>query len=253
MSASQHAFGWRPDTPDQRDYLFALTAAMAKAAPARVDLTPLMPPVLDQGNLGSCTANAIASALEFDRRKQGLADYVPSRLMIYYLERELEGTINSDAGAEIRDGMKVMAKYGACKETLWPYVVSKFKTKPSKACYASALENQALIYERVALTQTAIESVVASGFPIVIGFAVYESFESNAVAKTGTVPMPKKNEQMLGGHCVLIVGYDRASKRVICRNSWGASWGSKGMFTLPYAYVTNSNLVDDFWVIRSVG
>jgi hypothetical protein len=128
-------FGWRPDTPDQRDRRFdhaKVLRRLRQKLPARVDLRELQlhAPVFDQGNLGSCTANAIGKAYEFAQRKQGLEDYAPSRLFIYYGEREIEGSINTDAGAEIRDGLKVVNKLGAPHETLWPYLVSRFTVKP---------------------------------------------------------------------------------------------------------------------------
>lgn len=243
-------YGWRPDKPDHRDHLFVLTMG---ATPALVDHTSEMPGVYDQGQLGSCTANAIAGALQFDRRKQKLADYVPSRLMIYYEERKIEGTISEDAGAEIRDGMKAMATTGACDEKLWPYNIAKFTQKAPASAYKAALADQAIEYARVTQSQSQIEAVLAGGFPISFGFTVYESFESDKVAKTGIVPMPKKSEQVLGGHAVLLVGYDRSAKQFIVRNSWGAAWGKSGYFRMPYAYVLDGNLADDFWVIRSVG
>jgi C1A family cysteine protease len=97
-----------------------------------------------------------------------------------------------------------------------------------------------------------LKGCLASGSPVVFGFSVYESFESAAVAKTGTMPMPKPSEKQLGGHAVLAVGYDDAQERVIIRNSWGTGWGKKGCFTMPYAYITDDNLCDDFWTIRLV-
>ncbi len=101
--------------------------AAGKSGPA-----PQCPPVYNQGQLGSCTANAIAGAIQFDRMKQKLApDFTPSRLFIYYNERVIEHSVASDSGAQIRDGIKSVARQGDCPETEWPYVIAKFKTKPS--------------------------------------------------------------------------------------------------------------------------
>lgn len=245
-------YGWRPDSLDQRDHVFKL-ARPAVALPKTFDLTKSMPPVYDQGDLGSCTANAIAAALQFDRRKQKLPDYFLSRLMIYLEERRIEGTINEDAGAEIRDGMKVCAKLGACDEKLWPYTISKFTKQPPAPAYKNALLTQALDYARVDQTALAIKRALYAGFPVVFGFAVYESFESNKVAQTGIVPMPGAHEAVIGGHAVALVGYEDAKKQFIVRNSWGTSWGIKGYFRMPYDYVVNPDLADDFWVVHAVG
>jgi C1A family cysteine protease len=245
-------FGWRPDTPDQRDRPSPLKVMRVNKLPPAVDLArnSAMPPVYDQGQLGSCTANAIGAAYEFETRKQGLQDFTPSRLAIYYGERVIENTVASDAGAEIRDGMKVINKTGAAPETLWPYIISKFAKKPPAAFYTAAKKHQCTTYESVDQTESAIKSQLAAGFPVVFGISVYESFESDAVARTGTVPMPKPKEQLLGGHAILITGY--TSKVFRFRNSWGTNWGKNGYATLPIAYVLNSSLASDFWTVRVV-
>jgi C1A family cysteine protease len=245
-------FGWRPDTPDLRDRLSAVAVRPISKLPASVDLSThaCMPHVYDQGQLGSCTGNAIAAGFAFDLGKQGLKTFNPSRLAIYYDERVIERTTREDAGAEIRDGMKVIAKTGAAPEALWPYEVSKFGTKPSKAYYTAAKQHACVLYERVPQAETAIKSVLASGLPIVFGVTVYDSFESDAAAETGNIPMPKKTEKSLGGHAILMTGYTKG--RVRFRNSWGTSWGKKGYGTLPLDYVLNSDLADDMWTIQTV-
>lgn len=247
-------YGWIPDVPDQRDHLYAAPVTALAALPARADLRPQCPRgVYDQGQLGSCTGNAIAGAIEFDQMKQGLTQvFTPSRLFIYYNERVMEGTVQSDSGAMIRDGIKSVAKQGACPETLWPYVIAKFRTKPTANCFKVAGQHRAILYQRLVQNLNQMKGCLASGYPFVFGFAVYESFEGPQVAKTGQAPMPGPNEQQLGGHAVLAVGYDDAKQRFIVRNSWGDKWGVKGYFTMPYAYLTDNNLSDDFWTIRLV-
>ena len=223
------------------------------ALPAKADLRPKCPPVVDQGNLGSCTANAIGNAHRFNQIKQSQPNnFMPSRLFIYYNERVIEGTVNEDAGAMIRDGIKSIAKQGVCPEKLWPYQTAKFATKPPAACYKEALKHQAISYQRVLQSLAQMKGCLASGYPFVFGFTVYESFQSSAVAKTGTVPMPSQGEGVVGGHAVLAVGYDDAKQRFIVMNSWGTRWGAKGYFTMPYGYLANSDLADDLWTIRIV-
>jgi C1A family cysteine protease len=244
-------FGWRRDTPDHRDVF--LTDAPAAPPPPRVDLREtghLKFPIYDQGDLGSCTANAIAAGVLFAELAGALATVPPSRLFIYYEERRREGTVASDAGAEIRDGLKVVAKTGYPSEDLWPYDVEAFATKPPASVYAAARRDHVTVYRRVATSAGAMRSALALGFPIVVGFTVYESFESGTVAGTGIVPMPGPDEQVLGGHAVLCVGYDDAPAEWICRNSWGEGWGRDGYFTLPYGYLDSPSLAGDFWTIR---
>jgi C1A family cysteine protease len=244
-----YRYGWKRDLPDQRDHLYSAPLA-GVVLPARVDLRPGCPPVYDQGQLGSCTANAIAGALEYDQRKQGLPEATPSRLFIYYNERVMEHSVSEDAGAEIRDGVKSVNKQGACAEALWPYDISQFATKPSAQCYTAAKQHRTVSYMRVMQSLTQMKACLASGSPIIFGFTVYESFESAQVAATGIVPMPAHYESVLGGHAVLCVGYDDASQRFIVRNSWG-NWGDAGYCHMPYAYLLSRSLASDFWTIKS--
>ena len=243
-------YGWVPDRPDQRDKLYAAIAAPPATLPAKVDLRAGCAPVENQGQLGSCTANALVGNLEFLEKKAGHPVTDLSRLFIYYNERASEGTINEDAGAAIRDGVKSLVKQGVCAESSWPYVIAKFTQKPPAACYKAASAHQATSYHRI-LGLGQMRQCLAEGFPFVFGFTVYTAFESPAVAKTGVLNLPKPAEKSLGGHAVCAVGYDDAAKRVLVRNSWGADWGQGGYFTMPYDYIANNNLADDFWTLRA--
>lgn len=246
-------YGWLPDFPDGRDLLYAAPVELVEKLPSKVDLRKQCPPVYDQGQLGSCTANAIGAALEFDQMRQKQEAFTPSRLFIYYNERSIEGTVESDSGAQIRDGVKTVAKQGACREDpTWPYQISKFSQRPPKPAYTEGSQHQAIRYLRLSQTLGQLKGCLASGFPFVFGFTVYESFESPQVAKTGHASIPKANEALIGGHAVMAVGYDEARQWFIVRNSWGTGWGMDGYFTLPYPYLLQSSLSSDFWTIRAV-
>ena len=245
-------FGWVPDLPDARDFLYSAPEEVLTSLPKKVDLRPKMPAVYDQGQLGSCTANAIGAAFEYEQVKQGLKDFMPSRLFIYYNERAMEGTVDTDSGAMIRDGMKSVAKLGVCTETTWPYDIPKFTQKPPKKAYDEASKHQALVYRRVLPNLHQMQGCLAAGYPFVFGFSVYESFMSEEVARTGEVPLPPRGEQLIGGHAVVAVGYDDSIQRFIVRNSWGDGWGKKGYCTMPYGYLTDPQLARDFWAIYTV-
>src|SRR5690349_26479 len=245
-------YGWVADLPDHRDHIYAAPMQVVTTLPPKVDLTQQCPQVYDQGQLGSCTANAIACAIEFDLMKQNKRYFMPSRLFIYYNERDIEGTVDSDSGAQTRDGIKSVARQGDCPEDEWTYDTNKFAQKPPQKCYDDAVQHKAVRYQRVVRTLNQMKGCLASGYPFVFGFTVYESFESQDVARTGEVPMPAMSEKVLGGHAVLAVGYDDGTSRFLVRNSWGPGWGMDGYFTMPYAYLTDENLADDFWTIRMV-
>jgi C1A family cysteine protease len=248
-----YSLGWIPDLPDHRDLTYSASLAVMKKLAVSADLRKECPSVYDQGQLGSCTANALAGAFEFNILKEKKKDFMPSRLFIYYNERVIEHTVNSDSGAQIRDGIKTMNKQGVCPETEWPYDANQFATKPSAKCFSDAKKNEIKSYQRLDNTNlTLLKSCISEGFPFVFGFTVYESFMSQAVAKTGNMPMPKASESVEGGHAVMAVGYNDAKNVAIVRNSWGAGWGDKGYFYMPYAYITSNNLCDDFWTIKLV-
>ena len=258
-------YGWMPDLPDHRDHQFAAPLLKLGPLPSKVDLRKQCPKVYDQGQIGSCTANAIAAAIEFDLLKQSKPDFVPSRLFIYYNERAMEHTVATDSGAQIRDGVKSVNHLGVCPEPEWPYVATpadpntnvwppgaKPAQKPTPNCYTDALNHQALNYQSVSRDLAQFRGCLAAGYPFVLGFTVYSAFESSQVAQSGVLNMPTSAEQVLGGHAVLAVGYDDAAQRFIIRNSWGTGWGLKGYFTMPYAYLLSQNLASDFWTIRVV-
>jgi C1A family cysteine protease len=247
-------YGWRPDFPDHRDLTFS-PPAPPEVLPAKVDLREKCPKIYDQGALGSCTANAIAAAIEFDQIKQGLPEFTPSRLFIYYNERVIEGTVRTDSGAMIRDGIKSINTLGAPPETDWPYKIGKFAARPPKRAFTDGKLHPAVSYARVGGVQRTEEDLMktlASGFPFVFGFSVFKSFESQDVANSGLVHLPGPDEELVGGHAVLGIGYDRAARLFQVRNSWAANWGDKGHFWMPFEYLTNNNLSDDFWVVTSV-
>lgn len=258
-------YGWIPDHPDVHRPRYARLCRdqIPIVLPSQADLRKkFMPECYDQGNLGSCTANAISGAIQYMDRKEGLPDFMPSRLFIYYNERLMEGTVGQDAGAMIHDGVKSVATAGVCAAGLWPYwdYVNTFTIKPNDAAYKQALKHEALQYMSVDNTNLIeMKSCLSAGFPIIIGFTVYDGFESEQVAQDGIVNLPTAQEQVQGGHAVLIVGYDDNTQRFIVRNSWGISWGmgltkrNRGNFTIPYSYFTDANLADDAWTIRRVG
>lgn len=241
-------FHWSKDKPDSRDYLYKISKTKI---PNRIDLRQWCTSVEDQGALGSCTGQAIAGAIEYLNKRYNKATDV-SRLFIYYYERELIGTISWDSGAYIRDGIKVVSRRGAPLERHWPYNISRFATRPSNNAQADGLKRTVTRYERATNLYSCLDAL-AAGFPVVVGFLVYSSFMSGQVINTGVMPYPNVvRESFLGGHAVLLVGFDSNTNRFIARNSWGSGWGDRGYFYMPYNVISNRSMSSDFWVIKGV-
>lgn len=247
----QQNYTWKRDRADSRDHKFV---PKLTTLPTNVDLRVNCSAIENQGNLGSCTGNAIAGIIEFlCRRAKKNTDV--SRLFIYYQERVYEGTVGIDSGAYIRDGIKAVNKIGVPTETLWPYNINRFAVRPSQAAYINAATRKAVAYQRC-INFSAVKAAIAQGYPVVVGFDVYESFESGTwwqPTGTGIMPYPDKNtEMLLGGHAVALVGYNDTTNTFIARNSWGTSWGQQGYFYMPYQVIQDSTMSSDFWIITSI-
>ena len=253
-------FGWLPDLPDQRDLRFAATfSTPLTGMPTKLDLTESgrFSAPYDQGYIGSCVACAVAGAIEYAMASRpndpNVSDFLeedrkftPSRLFLYYGAREIIGLQKEDSGCHIRDCLKVAYHVGAPRETGWKYDEANFAKKPPKRQYKSAPYHKITTYRSVAVDVQSIKNALYSGLPVIFGVAVFESFFWNA---TGDIPMPRTYEQMLGGHAMLIVGYDDTTRRFKFRNSWGTGWGRGGYGTIPYEYAGNRQLGSDYWVL----
>jgi C1A family cysteine protease len=256
-------YGWHPDLPDHRDRIYNLERTVRRAVvlPPVCSLRSEMPPVYNQLELGACTGNGVAAVLEHVESKQGQGSVTPSRLFIYYGERGIEGTVNEDSGAQIRDGIKVVASEGAPPETDWPYEISKFAEKPPAKAYEDAKQHEAIQYLRVlpGAAGSPIRTPILEGLPVVFGFSVPALFEGAWDPATQYLPLPTAGEKSIGGHCTVVVGWDFSLKRFPVnvfeiRNSWGHEWGDEGYFWMDAQWLSEPSLglSSDFWVIDKV-
>jgi C1A family cysteine protease len=261
--------GWERDLPDFRDYVpeaAEVKAVLAKSQPLKaaksalpklVDLRQWCSPIEDQGNLGSCTANAGVGLVEYFQRRAFGKHLDGSRLFVYKATRNLLRW-TGDQGAYLRDTMKALVLFGVPPETYWPYKVSKFDDEPPAFCYAFGQSFQAIKYYRLdprgassSQVLSAVRQSLAAGLPSMFGFSVYSSMPG-VNEGSGDIPMPKPGDKLEGGHAVVAVGYDDGKKigkdkgALLIRNSWGTAWGEKGYGWLPYAYV-EEGLAVDFW------
>lgn len=242
-------YAWKPDVPDHRDRYFAIPGQIT--LPKTVSRIGLKNQIEDQGNLGSCTGNASTSALEI---VAGIPAQL-SRLMAYYNARQIDGTTSYDAGAYIRSAIKGLMKIGVSTEEIWPYVIAKYRNKPSADAYADAtrlINSLSGKYEYVRLTTLQdVKYALAQRQPVVFGFVVTQAFEE--MTSSYFLKTPTNNDPVLGGHAVVAVGYNDTvkSRYIWVRNSWGNSWGLNGYFKMSQDWFTDGRrLVDDMWVIR---
>lgn len=231
--------------------LLLSTSSVPTERPLQCDLRPLFPTVYNQGNIGSCTAMAVCSVVQYNARSQT----IPSRLFNYYCSRGVDNNTMRDVGATIKDATQVLFQLGVCRESLWPYNTTLFSRQPPHTAYTDASQQRIDSYARVTISQDGLEHVLQAGFPVCIGILVYSSFTSATTQRTGVVTHPNtRTETLLGGHAVVIVGYNRTNPQnpvFLVRNSWGAQWGDKGYCTIPYSYILDRSLAFDAWIIMS--
>ena len=278
MSDTQ-AFGWVPDYPDIRDYtqehdkikaVFAegkkIKTPPPQAGPV-VDLRPYCTPIENQLNLGSCTANAGVGMYEYFENRSFRTYTNASRLFLYKVTRNLLGWVG-DTGAYLRTTMGALVFFGTPPEKFWPYNVPDFDKEPTAFCYAYAQNYQALQYYRLdpagiapAAFLTTIKNFLSAGYVSIIGFTVYNSYTQAAVG--GKIPFPAPADKVVGGHAIVLVGYDDNMKikntnpggvettgALIFRNSWGTGWGAAGYGYLPYDYILRRLAVDCWSMIK---
>ena len=262
---NRYGLGWRRQLPDHRDLVYAASAHVMAKLPPHVDLRSSMPPIWDQGELGSCTAHGVGALMQFMHMKERHADAArrPSRLMLYWLAREMEGAVNEDTGAEIRDVVKAAVRWGTAFEgggsatDEWPYDIAKYRERPPQRAFTAASKFEALEYRAPLQVSQQLRAVLAGSLPFTFGVTLYSSFESEEVARTGIVPMPHPQEAPMGGHCMVAVGYDDTgtigpARHFLVRNSWSKKWGVGGHCWMPYEYLLRQDLAADFWVISRV-
>uniref|UniRef100_A0A1X7V395 Peptidase C1A papain C-terminal domain-containing protein n=1 Tax=Amphimedon queenslandica TaxID=400682 RepID=A0A1X7V395_AMPQE len=248
-------YGAKRDKRDERDYWkkYEEHQIPSMRTHPNVDFSGYVHHVYDQGKLESCTANALCAAYGMDLVKQsqntegGYYYFNPSRLFLYYNTREHEGTQFKNIGASIRDAVKSMNCRGVCKESDWPYTVSRFKEKPPQSCYAAAVGNNLCVYERLDQDINQFRACLKDNCPFVFGFTVYDSFHN--ISWNGYMEMPSMYERSHGRHAVLAVGYDDSKRCVKVLNSWGPMWGDNGYFYMPYEFIEDPSLCFDFWKI----
>ena len=255
MALNLFSFGHIPDSPDSRDFIFK--ASPSKTLPFKVDLREDLQPIKNQRNLGACTAFATTAMVEYVRNKQGFLKWDASPLFTYYSTRKIENTIPTDSGATVRDALKSTVNDGVVKEITWPYIIENFSTTPPTSAWEEGQLHQALTYYSVPQTKEHILSCLSEGYPFTFGARLYESFTATQCGfmVNDIVPLPNTStEKLLGGHCMLAVGYLSASDtsiQIIVRNSWGIYVGLDGYHNFPIEYLLNPTLSLDFWTIRT--
>lgn len=210
-----------------------------------VDMRSMASGIQSQRELGSCTAQAIVSAYEILLKNEHPDKFVDlSPLFVYYNSRYVEGTINEDAGAYLRDALKAVDHYGICEESAWPYDINKFTFRPPPEAYQNAKKYRIKRYKRLTNLDNILDSL-SSRHPVVTGIMVYSGFE-RITGENPVLPMPSDTDTELGAHAILLVGYDLSKQQVLAQNSFGSTWGQNGYFWIPFDYINQE--LTDAWI-----
>jgi C1A family cysteine protease len=239
------------------------SAALPKTLDIREEFTPIM----DQGDLGSCTANASAGLIQYFEKKSFGSYTDLSRLFIYKVERNLLHW-TGDTGAFLRTAMGTLTLFGAPPEEFWPYNIASFDVEPSAFCYSFAENYKAIKYVRLDQPNLStsdllniIKTYLTHRLPSMFGFTCYESLWQSKT-NGGNIPYPCNNERQIGGHAIVVAGYDdnKLIKNALCdketkgafliRNSWGTGFGEKGYGWFPYEYILKGIAVDWWTIIK---
>ncbi|MFI5340529.1 MAG: C1 family peptidase [Candidatus Methylomirabilales bacterium] len=225
----------------------ATKVSAAEPTKPALDYSSEIKRVRDSGPEGSVVGLALATALEFQIAKATHQDHQISARYIYYAARQASGTTEFDSGAVIADAIRVLSKKGAVEDDIWPYVAGQYAAKPP-----AAVENA----KRFRITDAkavsgldAVKSALIQNGPVVAGITMYQSAMTPATSKTGVIPLPASKEQIVGGHAIVIVGYDDKQKRLKFVNSWGSSWGEHGFGYLPYEYA--EKYMSEAWTFKA--
>jgi C1A family cysteine protease len=246
ISPAGRRYGYKRNPADHRDFGLTSAPLVQAAPPPAASLKEWLGAVKNQGDEGSCTAHAGTENLEFLYRKYKGQTPVFSPAFLYYQERLLDGSIQfDDDGSTGRSSCKAMNQFGVCLESQLPYIPGKYSIPPTPEQYQDAIANKYGAYHFLS-TVADMKACIASGYCFMIGFTVYDSFE--AIGADGMMPAPNKStEQVLGGHEVLVYGYDDAKGpgAFSVLNSWGTSFGDSGTFYMPYAVAADKDVLMD--------
>jgi C1A family cysteine protease len=205
------------------------------ALPSKIDHSSQIKRILDSGAEGSVVGLALATVLETRIAKHQPGDIQISARHIYYMARQIGGMdIKIDSGANLKDGIQALTEIGAVEESVWPYRSREFASPPPSAVATATKHRIAAV--RKLLTFDDVKQALSVDGPVVVGISLFEGVYAKSSA-AGSVPMPTRNEPLVGLHGVVIVGYDDETKRVKFANSWGKSWGERGFGYLPYGYL----------------
>lgn len=246
--------------PDQRDIPY-VPLFTPDQLPTNLDLMPNVYEVEQQGSIGSCVANGVCSQCESLKKADGHPIDL-SRMFLYTATLAFEGRLGQE-GLYVRDAYKVAYKYGICLEDGpegYPYDTTKSKVAPPEQIYIHASQRTVTRYEAVVVPGSMnyayetndrvnrIKSALAEG--LFVGFAM--EVTDSIYGMIG--PWQTQNYQgngkgnSVGGHYMVIVGYDDTAQRFLVLNSWGNKWGDGGFGGFHYSMVNEPFF--EAWVIR---
>lgn len=234
------------DQGDHRDFLYEKKEIELKET---TDLRLYSGRVRNQANLRSCTSEALVSAYEILLKKNYPDKYTDlSSLFVYHNARSYEAQRPIlDVGVYIKDAIRAVKQYGICAESVWPFNPGQFSINPTEESYEDAKKRTIGSYYRCQGLEDLLDAL-NNDFPVVSAIKTYTNFSRLGWDSSSELSLPKSKDILMGGHSVVLVGYNIPAKKFIAKNSFGPLWGDRGYFYIPFEYAEREFM--DSWIFE---
>jgi len=233
--------GLKLATPEQlRGVPLAELPHSGAELPRRIDLSKDLPPPGNQGKQQSCVGWAAAYALKtYQEKIEGHLPIVTregnvNRRRVFspsFIYNQING--GRDNGSYFSEALNFLEEEGCATLADMPYRELDYTSQPSRRARKNARRFRISHWGQVNTVSTmAVKIHLAKGLPILTGLMIDEGFRN---ARRDFIWRSRVGES-IGGHAVLVIGYDDRLRAFKLINSWGRKWGDGGYGWIDYRH-----------------